>query len=618
MALNMNAAVKIKASVDGLSQITGLQKSLGGVESQSNRTGGALGRLRGMAGGAMNALRMIAPAASIAGLVAMGKRTLDAADALSKMSQRTGVAVPELAKFQKAAALSDTSLEKVGKSLGLLSKGMVAAQNGTGPAAEAFQKLGINVTDANGKLRSSGDVMIDIAERFKNMPDGAEKAAMAMQLFGKSGMDLIPMLNMGGEAIKKLGTNMTQEFADKAAAFNDRITTMQGKIGDLSTRLTIALLPAFEAVIGLVEKALDAFINLPGPIQAVVGIVGALGVAFIALAPALAALSGLGAVFSGIGAAIAAANIGGLIAGWLPAIASIGPTLLAVGKVLLAIFTGPVGWVALAVAAGAAIYAFRDQIGQAFQAIGGMLQAGAAGFKSMFIDPVVAGFTAVVQFVNANFVQPISTAISGLVQAIGNIFQNVTQAITAPFQAAFNAVRGIVNQILNGIGSAINSVIGAINSIIQGANRALARLNLPQIPTLPQAQIPQFAKGGVVSGPTIAMVGEGGEPEYIVPQSKASGFAANWMAGRRGAAAIPAFANGGVIMPRGAVPQFAEGGMVTPGTAQVSIQTGPVTQMDGQNFVTTQDLSRAVQSGVQQTLAMLRNDIGTRRAVGIA
>ena len=120
---------------------------------------------------------------------------------------------------------------------------------------------------------------------------------------------------------------------------------------------------------------------------------------------------------------------------------------------------------------------------------------------------------------------------------------------------------------------------------------------------LPAPSIPQFAEGGVVSGPTLAMVGEGGEPEYIVPQSKATKFANNWLSGVRGAAAIP---------------KFAEGGMVVPGNAQVSIQTGPVTQMDGTNYVTTQDLSRAVQSGVYQTLNMLRNDMSTRRTVGLA
>jgi hypothetical protein len=237
-----------------------------------------------------------------------------------------------------------------------------------------------------------------------------------------------------------------------------------------------------------------------------------------------------------------------------------------------------------------------------FNAIGGILQAGAAGFKSMFIDPVVAGFTAVVQFVNTNVVQPIGAAFTELVQMIANTFKAVTQAITAPFEAAFTTVRGIVNQILNAIGGAIVSVINAINGIIRNVNSISARLKLPQIPELPIPEIPRFADGGVVSGPTLAMVGEGSEPEYIVPQSKASGFASNWMAGQRGAAAIPRFAEGGVVMPS---------------TAQVSIQTGPVTQMDGTNFITTQDMSRAVQAGVQQTLNMMRNDINTRRAIGI-
>ena len=98
------------------------------------------------------------------------------------------------------------------------------------------------------------------------------------------------------------------------------------------------------------------------------------------------------------------------------------------------------------------------------------------------------------------------------------------------------------------------------------------------------------------------MVGEGGEPEYIVPQSKASGFAANWMAGKRGASAIPRFAEGGVVVP----------------SASVSIQTGPVTQMNGTNYVTTSDLSRAVQAGVNQTLSLIAGDGSVRRQLGMA
>lgn len=111
-----------------------------------------------------------------------------------------------------------------------------------------------------------------------------------------------------------------------------------------------------------------------------------------------------------------------------------------------------------------------------------------------------------------------------------------------------------------------------------------------------------FARGGVVKGPTLGLIGEGGEPEYIIPQSKAAGFAANFLSGKRGASAIPG---------------FAEGGMAVPSTASVNIQTGPVTQMDGQNFVTTADLGAAVEAGVLQTLEIMRRDQMTRSSMGL-
>ena len=601
MALDMTTALTIKAKVDGLGQIDNLSRALGNADSKAKGLSGAFGRLKSSSAGISGALGALVPAVGIAGIGAIGKRAIDAADNLNDLSQRTGVGVPILSKFGAAAEDSGSSIDEVAKSMGRLSKGIVDPASKTN---EALKGIGISSTDAQGKIRGVDAIMLDLADRFAKMPDGAQKTALAMELFGKSGMNMIPMLNGGREAMGQYSATIDTEMAQAADKFNDSLNAIARSVAGPFNEAITALLPFITQVANGIAGLATWFSGLPAPVQGIIGAVAGLTLAFVALAPAISAIISIGGA---IGAVFAGGTIFATLAGTLgavvPVVTAIGGALGGLLPILAGVFSGPVGWIALAVAAGVAIYAFRDKIGQAFQAIGGILQQAAQGFKTIFIDPVIAGFQAVVQFVNVSFVQPISQAISGLVQGIANTFKAVTDAITAPFKAAFNAVRGIVNQILNGIGSAVGGVVQAINNLIGGANQALSRLNMPQIPFLPSPNIPRFAEGGVVSGPTLAMVGEGGEPEYIVPQSKASGFAANWMAGKRGGAAIP---------------RFAEGGVVVPGSAQVSIQTGPVTQMNGTNYVTTQDMSRAVQAGVSQTLAMLRNDRGTRRAVGLA
>ena len=603
MALDIKAAVKIQASVDGTASINGLEKSLTSLDRKADGLNSSFGKLKGGAGAMSGALGALVPAIAIGGLATLAKGSIDAADNLNDLSQRTGVSVESLSKFGAAADDSGSSVDEVAKAMGKLSKGIVDPAS---KANEALKSIGISSTDASGKIRSMDQIMLDVADKFAKMPDGAQKTALAMELFGKSGMNLIPMLNQGRDALSKYNATITTEGAQAADKFNDSLNEIARVVAGPFNEAVTALLPLITQIAQGVAGAITAFTQLPQPVQAAVLVVAGLAAAFIALAPAIAAIITIGPALAGLAAGFAA----------------LGPIVAGLGTVLAVVFTGPVGIAALVIAAGIAIYAFRDQIGAAFTAIGEYFKQLPAGFQSFFIDPLVEGFrilmeminttfiqpvkdafAAVLEFINVNFVQPIQTAFTTLIESIRTIFSAVVNIITSPFRAAFETVRGIVNQILNSIGSAIRSVVNAINGVIQGVNRGLAAAKLPQIPLIPAPQIPSFAEGGVVSGPTLAMVGEGGEPEYIVPQSKATKFANNWLSGVRGAAAIP---------------KFAEGGVVVPGNAQVSIQTGPVTQMNGTNYVTTQDLSSAVTAGVNQTLSLLRNDMNTRRTVGLA
>lgn len=546
MAMDMTTALTIKANVVGQSQIGGLEKGLGRVTGQTNKATTAMGRLRGAASGALTAMRSFLPVLGVAGIAAFAKSNLDAADSLSKLSQRTGITVPALDRFRQAANLSDTSIQSLERAFPALTKNMdMAAQKGKGPAFEAFQRLGVSVKNADGSLRSADAVMLDIADRFNNMADGSEKAALASAVFGtRIGSELIPMLNLGGDTMRNFTTVMTQEFADDAAKFNDKLTEMAERLKQTGTNILKNLLPHIERLLDVVDGLLNLFGSLPGPLQAIIVSVTALGAAFAILSPVI---TGVVAIFKGI----AALKIGATIAGYLPAILGLIGGLKSLGLAILGVFSGPVGWAALLIGAGAAIFAFRDQIGE---------------------------------------------FLGGLLQPFKDVFTSIGEAIKAPFQAAFSFIKGVINNVLQGVASRINAAIGLLNKIIRGANR-LPKVNIPLIP---KVQIPQFAKGGVVNGAQLAVVGEAG-PEYIVPAGKAQGFAKNILSGVRGP---------------GAIPRFAEGGFVAP-SANVSIQTGPVTQMNGQNFVTTQDMTAAVRAGVEQTLSLISQDDLIRAGLAI-
>ena len=583
MALDMTTALTINAKVTGQNQINGLTNGLKGVSGASDRAAGSMSRLRGAAAGAMGALRSVLPFIGAAAVIRFGKDTLDAADAMSKLSERTGVSAPRLDQFRKVAELSDTSIEALGKGFSILSKNANdAVTKGTGPAAEAFDQLGIKLTNADGSLRAVDDVMLQVSDRFGQMEDGTQKAALASQIFGQRlGADLIPLLNQGGDAVRDMSTAMTQELADKAASINDRMETLGEKFQTLGVILIDAAIPALETLLSVIEAVQPFFEALPKPIQAVLAAVTALGAALAIFGPILTPIIGL---LSGLPSVLA--GIPGLLAAMSGAIGPVVSALIGLGKILIAVFSGPVGWVALAIAAGVAIFAFRDQIAAAFKAIGDVLIAAAKAFYDTFVKPVI------------DFAK---RAYEGIVQA----FQGLARALAAPFRAVADFIRGYFNSIISSVERALNGAIKAINFLVSQANRALSKLRLPTIPYASSVNLPRFAQGGVVDGPTLAMVGEGGEREYIVPESKMGKAAANYLMGARGAAVIPAFAQGGVV-----------NGGANVGNTQIQITTGPVLQQEGRRYVTMNDLEAALNTLASSLLGNNRS-AGGRRFQGV-
>jgi hypothetical protein len=568
----MQALLKIKADVEGEGKVNALGRAIGGLSGTAGKVSGGLKGLAGAAGGLSGALGSLVPLATGAGLAAMAKGAIDAADDMNDLSQKTGVSVESLSKFQQAANASGTSIEGVGKAMIKLNRNLATGNAG---AAEALTSLGISATDASGKLKSTDAIMLEVADKFAKLPDGANKTAAAMALFGKAGADMIPMLNGGSKAVTDLSATMTGEFAKGADNLNDKLAALQGKLLALGVNIGTTLMPALNVIADLVMGLANAFAAMPGPIQAIVGGVVALAAAFVVLAPAISAVISIAGVLAGL-------KIGATIAGWAalagPAIAAIsaaftGLLTFLTGTLLpglLAFFSGPVGWTVLAVAAVVAM---------------------AIAFRKPLTDFAVWLW---------EWGKPISSFWAGLWNGLVNVVNTAAATIKSVFAGVGTAIKAVLNSVLRGVFGAVNGAIGNINRLVIAANNISAKVRGPQLPTLPTLSVPQFAQGGVVTGPTLAMVGEGGESEYIIPASKMAAASANYLNGARGGAVIPAFANGGFVG----------------GNAQINVTTGPVMQQGGQQYVSMADLERAMRKTADGVYASLRTPAG-RYATGV-
>ena len=246
--MNLDALLRIKADVQGENNIRRLGNSMQGVQ-------GKVKNLQTAVGGLTGALKGLAAGLAVGAFTAFVKQGIDAADAMGKAAARTGVAAQALLGMQNAAALADVSNEQLIKGLTKLNVNLVAAAEGNDELNKRFKQLGITIKAQDGTLKSTEQIFREISDRFADMPDGAQKAAAAVSLFGKSGVELITLLNSGAASFDEFNYKLSDEFAARSEYFNDSITKMGFKTQGFQMQLMDALLPALQSI-------LDEFSNL--------------------------------------------------------------------------------------------------------------------------------------------------------------------------------------------------------------------------------------------------------------------------------------------------------------------------------------------------------------------
>jgi archaellum component FlaC len=165
-------------------------------------------------------------------LIANTKNALDFVQSMDTMAKHLGITATQMSILSYAAKMSNIDVSSLETAMGLMYKAAFKTP-------KLFEDIGIKVKDSSGKFRDGYAIFMDTIETLKKMPDGAGKAAAAMQFFGRTGRDIVPLFTSGTESIKdfekaarSLGVVLEQESVKNAARWDKFIKqAMEGMKG---------------------------------------------------------------------------------------------------------------------------------------------------------------------------------------------------------------------------------------------------------------------------------------------------------------------------------------------------------------------------------------------------
>lgn len=256
------ASIKINAVSNLAKVLKPVQKSIKAITKGAQRMAKAWKKNADQFKKFARAAKLMAAAATAA-MIALIKSTANYGDNLAKTSQKVGISVKNLQKLRFSAQLGGASIRDMDTALKVFSRSIDEAAGGMAEYKEQFDRLGISVLDNNGKMKTSEALLLEVADVFTQLEDGAAKASLAQQLFGRSGLNMIPMLNQGsaailaqGKELESLNLLMTEDQAKAAEQFNDDLLRLTTELKLMSVAIGTDLIPPMTDFINKTREAL--------------------------------------------------------------------------------------------------------------------------------------------------------------------------------------------------------------------------------------------------------------------------------------------------------------------------------------------------------------------------
>lgn len=396
-------------------------------------------------------------------------------DEVDKASQKMGISAEEYQKW-------DYVLQRNGSSIDTMQKGLKTLTGKITEGSQAFETLGVSTTNADGSFRTTEEVMNDVMAALAGMQDGAQRTALASQLFGsKVAQELAPTLNSGADGIQdlkdradELGLVLSDEGVAASASYQDAMLDLEETIGGIKNSIGSQLLPvATDIIHKITDQVIPAVKDFTRQNEwlapAIVGVVSGL----IAFKTAL----GISAIISGVSQAITAfkaANEGATIAQWLlNAAMNANPIVLIVTLI--------------ATLVGALIYlwntneGFRNACIQIFENVRAVISAvisGAIQFFHNLADTISSALETARNTVSG-FVNKVKTLFNNLKQGISNAINNAKNTVNTcveNIKSKFESISGTIERVVgwfSGLPSRIVSAIGNVGSLLFDAGHSI-------------------------------------------------------------------------------------------------------------------------------------------------
>lgn len=532
------------------------EDSMGKTEKKTQSFGKRVGKI---ALGAVAGLTTAIVGAGAAG-IAMANNFADTADEIDKSAIKMGISTDAFQELRFAMGQVGVSQGTMDKSLQRLNQ-RLADTDGNEKYRTALENLGVATEDAAGKTRSADDVFMDSIQALHEMEDASQQAAIAQEIFGtKTAQDLLPAITAGGEEIAnlrgeahELGAVISEDGVQSGVLWADTMDKFKNMMSGVWASLAQELLPAFQ---GFLDWVMDHMPTIQSVIQTVFDVIRTV----------------IGTAIKWIG------NIITWLKTWFDnnqeTLKNIKNGFMDFVEVVINLFKGFVEFAtAIWERYGETILNFikttfeniRTVISGLLNVIKGIIKTVTGiitgdwskaweGIKQIFsgVWEVMSGTVKqVINFIKSyiqvglttasNIVKRVTGSIKNFFSSAWNsitngakkfksVFVNIWKGIQTGIKAVINPITGFINGLIGGMESMVNAIGKAINSLpsfdipkwvpIVGGNT----FGLPKMPTLSIPKIPALATGGVVSKPTLAMVGDAGvgNPEIVAPQKMLS------------------------------------------------------------------------------------------------